>query len=100
MSLKPNEIEISIPITINAGLAFAVDRDAWRAASEEERREMREAPLERAARHLNDRIMDVIDGVDDEPRCFLSMSMIGPDAADINLARDVHVYDPGPDSAD
>ena len=82
-----DEIEISFDAKAEVGIAFKVNRATWMAATDEEKHKLIAAVVEAAAHHFNRDIVPFTGG-------FASINLLGPDLGELNLLKEVDVYDP------
>lgn len=90
---RGNEIEVAIDVTINAGVGFKVGRDAWKKATDAEKRAMIGRVIDQAATMFANDVMSIpgeLPGVDG---AFISAEITGPPNDEINLSE-TRIYDP------
>ena len=85
-----DEIEISFDAKAEVGIGFKVNRASWMAATDEEKHKMIAAAMEAAANHFNRNTVPFTGG-------FASINVFGPDIGELDLLKDVDVYDPNED---
>lgn len=90
MKVGPGEIEVSFDVKVTAGVGFNVNRAEWEAMSDEDKRKRIQDAIDKAAIMYSDDVTSV----PDLEGGFVSMQIVGPEADELDLVKDLSIYDP------